>query len=260
MTTRIWISQLEFSDNTTISFDKEDIVVLVGPNNAGKSASLKECASLLKSKNKPKNKVIKKLVSEKTGDEAELITFLESTSRKYFNNNEEPYFQGYGYNVYSPHAKSWWENSSSNGMGDLFHLFVSILNTEERLKTANPADNIKLTSEPITHPIHFLQKNDDLEKRFSGYVKQAFGKDLIVHRNAGKVVPLYVGEKPTIQNGEDRVSIRYVQELEKLDLLNEQGDGMRSFVGVLLNAFISNHSILFIVNLKHFFIHPKLVC
>jgi hypothetical protein len=66
---------------------------------------------------------------------------------------------------------------------------------------------------------------------------------------------LYVGKKPTPQKGEDRVSEGYLRELEKLDLLHNQGDGMRSFVGVLLNAFISNHSILFIDE-PEAFLHP----
>ena len=38
-------------------------------------------------------------------------------------------------------------------------------------------------------------------------------------------------------------------------MLHEQGDGMRSFVGVLLNAFISNHSVLFIDE-PEAFLHP----
>src|SRR5690606_11357661 len=57
------------------------------------------------------------------------------------------------------------------------------------------------------------------------------------------------------KEGEDRISAGYLLELEKLDLLHEQGDGMRSFVGVLLNAFISNHSILFIDE-PEAFLHP----
>ena len=94
MSTRIWIEQLEFSDGSVIEFGKNDIVVFVGPNNAGKSASLKECAGLLRSRNKPKNKVIKKLITGTEGTKEDLIRFLEKTSRKHYNqNNEEPYYQ-----------------------------------------------------------------------------------------------------------------------------------------------------------------------
>ena len=70
MRTRIWISEITFSDDTTLQFEKDDIVVFVGPNNAGKSASLKEAASLVKAKNK-KGKVLKDLSIEKEGDEIE---------------------------------------------------------------------------------------------------------------------------------------------------------------------------------------------
>jgi len=253
MKTRIWISEIEFSDKTKIPFEKNDIVVFVGPNNAGKSASLKEATRLIKQKN-DKGKVLLDISIEKEGEETELINFLDSYSTKHFGGNPHPHYQGFGYSVYEPSAKSWWTNHQ-NGISELFSVFVNILSTEQRLQAANPAPNIKLTTQPIQHPIHYLQKNDALEKRFSDYFRQAFGTDLIVHRNAGNEVPLYVGDKPIPKEGEDRVSEGYLSELEKLDLLHEQGDGMRGFVGVLLNAFISNHSILFIDE-PEAFLHP----
>lgn len=253
MKTRIWISEIEFSDKTKIPFEKNDIVVFVGPNNAGKSASLKEATRLIKQKN-DKGKVLLDISIEKEGEETELINFLDSYSTKHFGGNPHPHYQGFGYSVYEPSAKSWWTNHQK-GISELFSVFVNILSTEQRLQAANPAPNIKLTTQPIQHPIHYLQKNDAMEKRFSDYFRQAFGTDLIVHRNAGNEVPLYVGDKPIPKEGEDRVSEGYLSELEKLDLLHEQGDGMRGFVGVLLNAFISNHSILFIDE-PEAFLHP----
>lgn len=253
MATRVWISEIKFSDDTSLQFEKDDIVVFVGPNNAGKSASLKEAATLLRTKNK-KGKVLKDIIIEKEGDESEFFTHLQSYSTKHFGGNPHPHYQGFGYSVYEPSAKSWWTNYK-NGLSDLFSFFVNTLSTEQRIQAANPAQNIKLTTQAIQHPIHFLQKDDALEQRFSDYFRQAFGTDLIVHRNAGSEVPLYIGEKPIPKAGEDRVSSSYLRELEKLDLLHEQGDGMRSFVGVLLNAFISNHSILFIDE-PEAFLHP----
>jgi energy-coupling factor transporter ATP-binding protein EcfA2 len=253
MSTKIWISELQFSDSTRISFSKNDIIVLVGPNNSGKSASLKESAKLIRQK-KDKGKVLLDLKLSREGEVTDLMDYLESCSTKLITSNPEPSYQGYGYTIYTQSAKIFWGNYNT-GIGDLFPVFVNLLTTEQRLQAANPAPNIKLTTQPIQHPIHFLQKNDVLEKRFSDYFRQAFGVDLIVHRNAGNEVPLYSGDRPIPKNGEDRVSESYIKELEKLDLLHEQGDGMRSFVGVLLNAFISNHSILFIDE-PEAFLHP----
>lgn len=52
---RYWVNEIEFSDNKKISFKKGDIVILVGPNNAGKSASLKKIMKLVL------NKILSKL-------------------------------------------------------------------------------------------------------------------------------------------------------------------------------------------------------
>lgn len=253
MMTRVWINDITFSDGTIIPITKDEIVVFVGPNNAGKSASLKEAAKLLQTKNN-NTKVVKNLTIQKEGTDLELISFIETFSQKEFSSNPLPTYKGYKFNVYEQNAKSYWSNYQ-NGLSELVSVFVNTLTTEERLKAANPPKNIKLTSQAPQHPIHFLQKNDNLERQFSEYFRQAFGTDLIVHRNAGDEVPLYVGTKPTLNAGEDRVSQSYLSELEKLDLLHQQGDGMRSFVGVLLNVFISNHSILFIDE-PEAFLHP----
>ena len=52
MSVRTWLSTIKFSDQTIIDLEKDDIIVIVGPNNAGKSASLKEMAALLQNKSK----------------------------------------------------------------------------------------------------------------------------------------------------------------------------------------------------------------
>lgn len=252
MSVKVWINEIEFNDTTKIQFKKNDIVVFVGPNNAGKSASLKEISSLLQA-NANLSKVINNVKYSTEGTESDLISFLENFSLKE-NNGTSVYYKGLGYNIYEPNLKNYWK-SEINGISELVSVFTSSLTTEERLKAANPPGNIKLVSQPPTHPIHFLQKSDSIEKIFSEYFKQAFGLDLIVHRNAGSEVPLYVGITPSILTGQDRLSESYQNELEKLDLLHKQGDGMRSFVGVLLNAFVSHKSILFIDE-PEAFLHP----
>ena len=254
MTTRIWINEIKFSDETILQFEKDDVVVLVGPNNAGKSAALKEMLMFLKSKAN-EGTVLKDISIEREGDEAELFTLLDRYAIKSYDHSPtQLYYQGFDFGIWESDVKSNFSNYS-NGIGNLVSLFANSLTTEQRLQAANPAQNIKLTTQAKQHPVHYLQEDDSLEYRFSDYFRQAFGTDLIVHRNAGSEVPLYVGEKPKIASNEDRVSATYLRKLETLDLLHKQGDGMRSFVGVLLNAFVSNHSLLFIDE-PEAFLHP----
>lgn len=252
MSAPIWISELQFSDSSVLHIEKNQIVVIVGPNNAGKSATLKETAQMLKQKSQ-KGKVIHDIKISKD-ETVDIIPFISKYSSKHYTGNPLPMYSGYGFSIYEGNLPHYWSNYS-NGVSELFSVFANILTTEQRLMVANPPSSIRLTTDPIQHPIHLLQKDDSLEIRFSEYFRQAFGTDLVVHRNAGNNVPLYVGKRPVPKEGEDRLSINYLQEIEKMDLLNEQGDGMRSFVGVLLNAFIGNHSILFIDE-PEAFLHP----
>ena len=41
MEPRVWVKTVKFSDGTTIEFADDDVVVIVGPNNSGKSATLR---------------------------------------------------------------------------------------------------------------------------------------------------------------------------------------------------------------------------
>ncbi|MEL1240222.1 ATP-dependent nuclease [Flavobacterium flavipallidum] len=250
---KIWLSNIEFNDNSKVSLNENDIVVIVGPNNAGKSATLKETSSMIRNKTK-RGKIVSDITINNSGTEEDLVTYVNNFSQEIYTGSRQPDLQGFNFRINQANLPHYW-NNMNDGIDQLANIFVNILSTEQRLIAANPPQSIKITTNPPQHPIHFLQKNDKLELQFSEYFKQAFGTDLIVHRNAGNEVPLYVGKKPKPKKGEDRISEGYLRELEKLDLLQLQGDGMRSFVGFLLNAFISHHKMLFIDE-PEAFLHP----
>lgn len=252
MAVSFWLNEIQFSDTTKIKLEKNDLVVLVGPNNAGKSASLKEMLGLINASHS-KGKVVNNINMVREGSESELFSLISSKSIT-DTTKEQPQYSGFGFSFYKPVAKSNWDNYQ-NGIQQISPLFCNLLTTEQRLLAANPAQNIQFTKSPFSHPIHFLQRYDSLEEKFCDYFRQAFGTDLIVHRNSGNVVPLYVGQRPVLRQGEDRVSEGYLRDLESLDLLQEQGDGMRSFVGLLLNVFVSDYSMLFIDE-PEAFLHP----
>lgn len=252
MKARVSIEKIRFSDGTELTFGPNQITVFVGPNNAGKSATLKELNTLTKAKNQ-EGKVVKDFILKKEGNLDDLLDFVKEFSIEQITGSPQPFYSGYKYSFYKGDINNYWTNPY--GLSSLHSIFINLLSTEERLTISKPPQNISLTKEAVTHPIHFMQKDDSIESKFSEYFKQAFNEDLIVHRNAGNNVPLYVGKRPIPKEGEDRVSVSYLTELEKLPLLHEQGDGMRSFVGVLLSAFISNHSLL-LIDEPEAFLHP----
>jgi hypothetical protein len=252
-TPRAWITNVTFSDDNTVSLSVDDIVVLVGPNNSGKSMALKNIVQKAKDR-KNEGIVIKDVGISIDGTQDDLVSWLRRNSRKISTNPSNPGYTRLGATVYEQQAKSWWQNYAA-GFHELTSFFVYHLTTDARLNAANPAPNIALTRDPLTHPIHYLQVNDSIEAKTSGFFKEAFGEDLMVHRNAGNEVPLHCGERPNPQAGEDRVSLGYLRALEKFPTLHSQGDGMRSFVGVLLHSLVVDHPVILIDELEAF-LHP----
>ena len=75
MKPRVWISEATFSDGTALKFDKNDIVVFVGPNNVGKSAALKEMHTFLRQK-QDIGKVVKTIQIEKEGSLEDCLEYI----------------------------------------------------------------------------------------------------------------------------------------------------------------------------------------
>ncbi|WP_339827558.1 AAA family ATPase [uncultured Arenimonas sp.] len=253
---RVWISSITFSDGTRIALTANDITVIVGPNNSGKSATLRGISSKFENRTH-RSPVVTDLEFEKKGDPGEFEEWIRSWAiRSVDGSQENPIFQSMGHQVRRNVAINGWISLDSGSANNpLSRWFLLLLGGEQRLTTANPAQAIRLTSENPTHPIHYLARNDELELQLSASFKSAFGTDLVVHRNAGNEVPLYVGERPVPAKDEDRVSLPFLERLEKLPKLHEQGDGMRSFASVLLATSVGKETIV-LIDEPEAFLHP----
>lgn len=253
MEPRAWIKSVTFSDETTIQLAKDDVIVVVGPNNSGKSATLRGIRDKFGNLS-VLSVVVKSVVVEKEGSTDDLIAWLESTTKRIDQPNNDNVYQAFGSGVQYSQARATWDNPG-NPLGQLARFFCHLLTADERLQAANPPANIAIAKEAPQHPIHFLQRDDALEEKLSQQFKKAFGSDLVVHRNAGNQVPIHVGERPKVKADQDRVSLDYVLEVEKLPTIHTQGDGMRSFAGVLLYTAVGSQTVL-LVDEPEAFLHP----
>ena len=253
MEPKIWIKKIILSNESPIFFRNDEIVVIVGPNNSGKSAFLRGIKEKLVSFSK-NNKVIRDIEIEKEGTPEELIEWLESNTTKSSAIPSNPQYTAFGSSVHLNTANQSWIHERQDLQG-LSRFFCHMLTTDERLKGVEPPASISITKDPLQHPIHFIQRYDALEIKLSDQFRKAFGQDLIVHRNAGNLVPIYVGKRPNVSNGEDLTSYSYCLKVEELPMIQDQGDGMRSFAGVLLYISVGNESI-YLVDEPEAFLHP----
>ena len=243
---------MTFSDGTTIDLDPADVVVLVGPNNAGKSVALRELEGHIDGNLEPI--VVKAVKRLSVGTPEDFDNFVRSHSQI---KSEGPSWtiSGYGFSIgMSPlNLHQYWPDNVQ-----MFRpLFCLRIPTETRITDSDPVNAIAVLDEPPSHPIHMLYTDDRLERRMSEYFLQAFGEDLVVFHGGGGKFPLLVGKAPILRPYEQRTSFDYVERLLASTVpLQQQGDGMRSFASVILHVLAPITPSILLLDEPEAFLHP----
>lgn len=244
---KVFLKKIYFNDGTELTLHHNSIVVFTGANNCGKSQVLKDIEVCLDA-----SYHARKVVA--TGADCEYIGTIDQADflkDNFMLNAQGDYSQitsGIVFNIST--LNNWWKNQTLNN--GLYSLFAHRLSTEARLSSSNA---LIRNNNPERHPIYKMTNSEKLSQEISDYFRQAFGSDLIVNRNEMLTVPLHVGQAPdkkafTIENQDD-----YYKIVNTLPKLQEQGDGMRGFVSILLNTFTSDYTIT-LIDEPEAFLHP----
>lgn len=250
MSLEVGVTSVTTSDGTTVEIPLAGVTVFVGPNNAGKSASLREIVSHLSTPH-VNPYVIKQLQPHRIGTPAALETWLDEHCEKH----ERPQLQ-YSRVQAGPQTldqlRAWW--SSGPPFHALAGYFVFHAAAQGRLDSANNSQSFSLLTERPTHPLHYLYLDPALEQRLSDLARQAFGQGLVLNRFGGSQLSLHVGQPP-LERPPSPPPREYLEALARLPVLPEQGDGMRSFVGLLLRTVTADYPIV-LVDEPEAFLHP----
>lgn len=246
-----YIAKLYFNTGEELSINKNDIVVFVGPNNAGKSQSLSDIYQL--SWGKTPTIVVSDLIINKKGNLKEL---LDSTSDK---NNRKSIIQystlGYSVSYNVEHSET--SFSHNQYYGDYRNWFVSKLDTEARLSICFPPQSIR-RDETKTNPIHYAAFDKQYRKWLSDSFKKAFGIDIIPNTQFGSSIPLCLGEPVKLEGlyvDEQERQEAYADILATYKQVQNQGDGIKSFTGILLNLML-NYYCTYLIDEPESFLHP----
>jgi hypothetical protein len=104
-------------------------------------------------------------------------------------------------------------------------------------------------------PQHVLYDDEILMGKISKLFRRAFGKDLMFDFRGGSKLPIHVGEMPDVKANPDRVSNSYVQAVRLNPLLDKQGDGMKSYAGILFEAIVADVDVT-LIDEPEAFLHP----
>ncbi len=246
-----WIERIEFSGGETVHLSKNDIVLIVGANNSGKSKTLEElhllnsCSPNDAARALSSNYVVKGVELGKRGTSAEFATYLENNGTL---KNHHYLFRGA--RIHSNHIIQF-DKPRLHAISQGFQLK---LDASERTNSVHTQSSIRIDQD-ATSAQHFLYNNTGLMDYVSKLFQAAFGQELFFNFRGGSEIPIHVGEKPICEPDEQYVHDSYVSKVTRFPNIDEQGDGMKSYTGILFQTVVFPRDIIFIDE-PEAFLHP----
>jgi hypothetical protein len=145
-------------------------------------------------------------------------------------------------------------NMHRDGLQKLNDFLVFYGDAWQRLSGVSSAEMREVFNQPPATPLHVLQDTPELFRELSEISEEVFRVPLTLDR-LSKQINLRVGAVEVPVPPIDRVTVDYVDALAKLPHLGEQGDGMKSLLGLLVPLITSTYKIIFIDE-PEAFLHP----
>jgi ABC-type cobalamin/Fe3+-siderophores transport system ATPase subunit len=243
------VETLRFSGSEEpVGVADSDLVVLIGPNNAGKSLALREIDASIRHGHD--GIVLTEVAQRRLATEEELVERLTQVGSSSDRMDAGPGVMGPQGHIPFQAATNQWVNAGE--LAFLSDFFVRLVDAESRLHLAGRVENIGIRDGHATQPLQRLLQDLDAEERLSQAVERAFGDPVSLSRAGGGDLQLLLGRA----DAEARVdNPEYLEEVRQLPAVEEQGDGMRSFIGLLL-TLIATPFPLVLIDEPEAFLHP----
>lgn len=247
---RVRVTDIEFSDGTTLAVPPEGVVLFVGPNNAGKSQALRDLNLHPRDQNYRAKTLARVTYSkEPTGD---LTDWVTSTIPKVSSQGSDVFqVEGWG----GVNLANLLMQLQQPELGVLTSIFVMHADGTSRLSAGDSQKSIDFSTEVPTHPVQIAYLNSNLEHQIETESVAAFGLGVTVDRFGGSVISLRLGQRPLFEHQDGRPTSTYLDALKQLPRLEDQGDGVRSYLGLVLHILAGVHQVL-LIDEPEAFLHP----
>lgn len=243
--------------NEIITFGQ--MTVLVGPNNSGKSQTLRDLRDVALGKAE-KFLTLFKSVDITMPSKTDLENYFDVRSLP--NSPTSESISGVGESLVKTHsisASAGWSKQAINGneqhqRASLGHFLISHLYAGTRFDLTAPQEAYDLETEVPSHALQeFFRQRLKVQPQLRRAFMEAFKRDIVLDWTAMKRWYFKVGrEFGDISEALDELR----RQLSGAQLLNEQGDGYRSFTGIIMAALIFPDRPL-LLDEPEAFLHPK---
>ena len=256
------LTRIVFNDGSEIR--PGNMTVIIGPNNAGKSRALKDIAWK---------------TTQETSFPGIVVTDVEWTSPSSLKELREAYsieryrdeqgqwmfrtlvpelYQEYRLGMSGLDWPTWYEQNFQMFITDKLQFvqyfgraMVAFLTTEHRLQLVKESASADHERQEATLLQALFNAGSPLESRIKELVERAFGKEIKLDFTVLQRLLLRVGDSFSTMPSDIRDAKPFMSQYDKLD---DQGDGIRSFVGILTALLAINRNV-FLVDEPEAFLH-----
>jgi predicted ATPase len=255
------ITSVELVSGQRVELPPTGITVITGPNNSGKSTLLRDMRQAACQWPRPAQETrwVRSVEMKRTGGVEEFKHWAKSRARKVpqsvgrslagrlamWNHDMNPG----GYQLVEDLADRW----SKQRQFDFAHqLFFPLYEAIARGNLLGSEGQWDATSPPVT-ALQRVSSCREMQEKLSSLVKQAFGFEISINRYA-QTIELLMGA-PALGDTKPPPSEELLAEYADLPYIREQGDGIRSFCGLLLHVMATDPLVSFIDE-PEAFLHP----
>lgn len=244
-----YVEEVTFNNGCSLKVGQGDIVVFVGPNNAGKSQAIKDIYALVET-DKAVGVVVKSVRCH-VAEFDNIRTHIASNSKAELSGGQRRYL-GLGYALYDYTID---KRYHAFGLGDLRSVYFDFIGTVERLQECRSREQ-KEQDECAKCPLQKIPEDSVFASRLNETFRDAFGMGLEVSGAFSKSLTLRCAETfPKIEGSDTHAIMEHAQKMAKLPAIEAQGDGMRGFVGVMLKVLGGQYS-SYMMDEPESFLHP----
>ena len=241
------------------STDLGKISILVGANNVGKSQTLRDIHQRMQNGSNSKFVLLKEIVFQKPESFEDLLTNIEvseiphnPSNRIVTGINSTLTGQDRFEIAYDILKQQFNDNNVDGILGNIAKFKVSHLDSSTRLRLVTTTNSFDLTNESPANILQNLFKRNENEAFLKSAFKEAFEMEVMLDYSAMKNLCLRVAKNIPPISEDPREAYSVTKDFSKID---DQGDGFKSFVGIILSILFSGDRIV-LLDEPEAFLHP----
>ncbi|MBK9124639.1 MAG: ATP-binding protein [Chloroflexi bacterium] len=250
-----------------IALSPDTLIVLIGANSSGKSTILREITRRIQThdtRSSTSGLVIGDAETVRRGNPREWVdwmrlnfpTVIDGGKRMFVTIDEKLSEEEINAGLTVKPVDSFSTYTSGLFHEKFAHFLIRSLNAETRLNLTRPVRRIDVLNEAPKHEFHALQANSQVLKAINSETGAAFDVSLMLDPGLGVDIGIRIGKQVPWTVDDDKTSMTYLKALRNSTTpLEQEGDGIRSFLGCLLALRCSPYKV-FLVDEPEAFLHP----